>query len=84
MPIGKREDRVDVMLDQDDGLARAHFLEQTDQPLRFLATHTCGWLIEQKQLGPAHQGHGDFELPMLAVRQAPSVSRLSTLETDLE
>ena len=60
------------MLDQKDRVLPRKPLEEIGEPLRFLRPHAGQRLVEQQHLGRAGKRHGDFELPLLAMRQRAS------------
>ena len=60
-----------LVFDQQDGQGEVvlQLADSPDQVLGFRLVHARGGLIQQKQLGPADQGPGHFDPPLLPVRQ---------------
>ena len=70
-PTGHLHDEPHVVLDEQEGDAELADAAQQVEQLGLLAVvEARGGLVQEQQLGPARQGPGDLDAPLLPVRQA--------------
>ena len=67
--IGQAEDGSHVMLDEQNGDVTGEMLDQFDHARRLLGAGAGHWLVEEQQLRSGGQRHGQFQRPLLAMRQ---------------
>ncbi len=62
-----------LVLDQQDGQGEfvLQLADELDQVLGLRLVHARGGLVQEEELGPADQGPGHLDPPLLPVRQVP-------------
>ena len=68
--VTQAHDQLNIMLNQQHGFALGlDFEQQLTQCQFFSGIHTRRWLIECQQLRIGSQGPGNFQPPLIAIRQ---------------
>ena len=67
--IADAHHELHLVFDQDDGALRGEPRDQLHHHARLFRAHAGRRLVEQQQLRPARQRHGDLKRPLLPVRQ---------------
>ena len=78
--VGQREHGVHVVLYQQDGVVFFEAQQQLHHALGLGLAHARQRLVEQQHAGLGGQGHGDFELALLAVAGGPGLGVAAVLQ----
>src|SRR5262245_28683804 len=68
-PVGEREHRLHIMLDQQDRQLALELAQRPDHARALLRSHSGHRLVEQQHARSRGERHGDLELPVLAVTE---------------